>query len=117
MAQKLPVQMTTELLDDMGFPPGLELSDTRPGPQQKPNVKDDPYGDIGFDFFKPLPGAKRALQTRTPPPPPPLPGTSSRSSIPEEPFSLSESASASGSRWISPTQLFTMPPSDTSTSK
>eukprot|EP00969_Alexandrium_andersonii_P245714 10859120-Alexandrium_andersonii.AAC.1 len=77
MAQELPVQMVRELLDDMGLPPGLAPSDTRPGPQQRPNVNEDPYGDIELDFFKPSPSGKRTLQKQTPPPPLPLPDTSS----------------------------------------
>eukprot|EP00969_Alexandrium_andersonii_P122279 5405565-Alexandrium_andersonii.AAC.1 len=84
MAQELPVQMVRELLGDMGPPPGFTPSDTRPGPQQRPSLKDDPYGDLEVDFFKPSPNSKRALQRRTPPPPPPLPDTPSLSSFPEE---------------------------------
>eukprot|EP00969_Alexandrium_andersonii_P074803 3299503-Alexandrium_andersonii.AAC.1 len=61
MAQELPVQMAKELLDDMGPPPGLELSDCRPRPRLKPNFKDDPYGDIELDIFNPSPGAQHTL--------------------------------------------------------
>eukprot|EP00969_Alexandrium_andersonii_P120069 5308102-Alexandrium_andersonii.AAC.1 len=68
--------MVKELLDDVGPPPGLEPADDRPGPKPKPVFKDDPYGDLEVGFFKPSPGAQRALQRRTPPPPPPLPETS-----------------------------------------
>eukprot|EP00969_Alexandrium_andersonii_P063348 2789143-Alexandrium_andersonii.AAC.1 len=89
MAQELQVQMVRELLDDMGPPPGLAPSDTRPGPQQRPNSNDDPYSDIELgDFFQPSSSGRRMLQRRTPPPPPPLSDTSSLSSIPEESFSL-----------------------------
>eukprot|EP00969_Alexandrium_andersonii_P174331 7708020-Alexandrium_andersonii.AAC.1 len=77
MAQELQVQVVRELLDDVSPPPGLTPSDTRPGPQQRPNFGDDPYGGIELGFFKPSPGGKRTLQRRTPPPPPPLPDTSS----------------------------------------
>eukprot|EP00969_Alexandrium_andersonii_P281118 12428933-Alexandrium_andersonii.AAC.1 len=113
VAQELPVKMVKELLDNVSPPPGLEPSDIRPGTQ---NLKEDPYGDIEVDFFKPSAGSKRTLQRRTPPPPPPLPETSSLSSIPEESFSLSETPSSSSGRWVSPMQLFAMPPSDTSRS-
>eukprot|EP00969_Alexandrium_andersonii_P159861 7063932-Alexandrium_andersonii.AAC.1 len=77
MAQNLQVQMIRELHEEMGPPPGLAPSDSRPGPQQRP-TSEDPYGALELDIFKPSPHtSRRTLQRRTPPPPPPLPDTSS----------------------------------------
>eukprot|EP00969_Alexandrium_andersonii_P281158 12430445-Alexandrium_andersonii.AAC.1 len=65
--------MIRALQDEQGPHPGLKPVDCRPGPQPKPDFKEDPYSDAELGFFEPTLGAQpsRSLQRRTPPPPPP----------------------------------------------
>eukprot|EP00969_Alexandrium_andersonii_P061202 2697865-Alexandrium_andersonii.AAC.1 len=63
MAQDLQAQMIRELQDDMGPPPGLAPSDSRPGPQPR-LTSEDPYDALELDIFKPSPHtSRRTLQT------------------------------------------------------
>eukprot|EP00969_Alexandrium_andersonii_P258754 11441060-Alexandrium_andersonii.AAC.1 len=93
MAQEHPARMSRALPGEQGSPPGLEPSCCRPGPKPKADSRKTPTATSSWASSRHRGAPSVHFRDG---PPPPLPETSqSLSSIPEEFFTLSESASAS----------------------